>query len=148
MTRTAADFYHGMREDQGLPFDRDVLPNGTVVRIETDGNGRTVEIPEGPASGTAFGLSVSLPGALRKRLERMDAEKAHSDWHPDRVRDAVRELLAEGPMTREEVAERLGIWTAQANIALSCLNRNGEARCYPHPSAAERKYLWALTGRV
>ena len=144
MSRTAADFYYGSREDLGLPYDRYYCEERNCwIRVETNGRGGTVEIRE-PGEPLTFGLGLSASEQMRARFGRMDALKENSGWTLGRIAaEALAHLQAHGPMTREDLADQLRVWTHQVNHALTDLKRKAEVHCYPHPDAGGRKYLWA-----
>jgi len=144
MTHVRARDYHGYDPEVGAPFAYDVTPSGAVVRVETDGRGRTVEIPV-KGEPAEYGLCAPLPTDLRARYRRIEREKTHADWPMERVRDEVPSVLERRPMTREALASELRVFTHQVARALESLRRRGEAECYASPDAGARKYLWAVT---
>lgn len=144
MTYQSAQDYYGERPEVGSPSATEIR-DGQVLRLETNGDGRVVERVVGTAKPTSFGLPRGQAGRMRERLRKMGAEKENAGLDGSEVqREILRALSEDGPMTKDELASRLRVWTHQVNCSLSHLRASGQATCYADPSAGGRKFLWRL----
>lgn len=146
MTYQSPSRYHGYEPETGAPFAIDAR-DGQLLRVETDGRGGTREQVIGRVPATSFGLPRGTAARLRANYRDLDAEKKNSGWRCARVqREILRALSERGPLTKDELASRLCVWTYQVASALTQLTASGRAECYPDESAGSRKYLWRPTG--
>lgn len=145
----AANEWHGLGAEQGMPFGRYVDADGWLYRVETDGNGGTVNVRERHVGVlSSYGLPAAVSDRLRAKLAREFEDRENIGLHPKKIRELALGILERhGPMTREELVGRMATWTHETTQALGWLKRRGKVECYASDEAAGRKYLWAACNR-
>lgn len=142
----AANEWHGLDVEQGMPFGRFVDADGWLYRVETDGNGGTVEVRERHVGLlSSYGLPTAVSDRLRMKLAHETKARPNANLPPKKLRALALEVLERnGPSTREEITTLMKVWTHQAHQALAQLRDHGLVVCYECGEAAGRKYRWRL----
>jgi hypothetical protein len=128
-----------MDRDGGAPFAR-IVEDGVLIRIETDGHGRTREVIEGEAKPTL----AERYAMSRRRYAKAAARKVNGHLEPGQRREVVLKTLQDAPraLSTREVASGAGLWFHQAENALQWLARHGAVRRGKAVQASQSVSVW------
>lgn len=136
------------------PYHR-AVENGVMLRFETDGNGKLVEIVEGTTDGKLYGshekkwarLREAAPPALRDTRRH---SKAHAAVREVRFRAIMRELSFTDEMTTNDLCRELAMTYNQTDNSIRLLEARGFVeRCGRrwNDVGGPAQILWRSTGK-
>ena len=141
MAMMAADEWHGFDPDTQSFFGRLIDEDGWLYRIETDGQGRTLEVRD-----HYIGRGFFVNGLRERHAQIEERSRKAREAHPD-PRASVLKLIEDAPRTSRELGKLIGQGQQTVTDILGGLRREGLVEWEYAGTRGNNatEHLWSLT---
>ena len=114
---------------EGLPFDRCERPDGTIIRVETDGCGGLVEFVEGRTPDQTYAIDDIELKMDRAKIDGIERRMREHPVTPAERHDLVLDVVRNRSGIRaQDIAEFIQLWRSQVATSLLKLKEMGLVR--------------------
>ena len=114
---------------EGEPYSRTELPDGTIIRVETDGCGGLVEFVEGHVSDQTYAIDDVELKMDRAKIDGIERRLAEHPVTPAERHELVLDVVRnESGIKAQDIAELIQQWRSQVATSLLKLKELGLVR--------------------